>query len=258
MLAGIGAILTLGIDQMANYAMVQYNGSPETAEKHIESGEVSPDAQVHPHENDKYIAGKCEHKCDHQHQHGFTSGGELFQSSHEVIKAWILEGAVATHSVIIGFGFGCLTRADVGAVRILTVAFSIHQFFEGIMLGSAAVNSSFSTWEALKFGVTFAITLPLGAVLGLIIRSYESNTETNSAILTQGITNALAAGILLHTALTEMIPEDFSHSHDPQATNQSSYQKMGSNTSNKGSLKFGMYLSLSFGFAVMAILALWA
>ncbi len=168
----------------------------------------------------------------------------------------------ATHSIIIGFGFGCLTRAEVGTIRILTAAFSIHQFFEGITLGSAAVNSSFSSWTALKFGLTFAITFPLGAVLGLIVRSYESNIETNSAILTQGITNAIAAGILLHTALTEMIPEDFSHSHLPHGydhqTPNPGYQKMSSNISNKGSLKFGMYLSLSFGFAVMAILALWA
>lgn len=291
-LAGIGAIFTLGIDQLAHHVIIQINdkiGNENVVNIVENNNHVVSDneAQVHPHENDKYIVGKCEHKCDHQHQHSHSHSHNFLShndpNSHATIKALIMEGAVAVHSVIIGFGFGVLTKSDSGAIRILTVAFAIHQFFEGISLGTVASESGLSKFSQLKFALTFGLTFPIGAIIGLIIRSYESNTESESAVLTQGFANAIAAGILLHTALSEMIPEDFSHGHaEPHHLNGQTHahphnsneiiQSNGinnieyntlktNNTSpmkNKGSLKLGMYASLSVGFAIMAILAIWA
>jgi solute carrier family 39 (zinc transporter), member 1/2/3 len=175
-----------------------------------------------------------------------------------------MEGAVAVHSVIIGFGFGILTQQDVGTIRILTSAFSIHQFFEGISLGTVVLENSFDQRTNMKFALTFAFTFPLGAIIGMIIKSIESNTESDAAILTQGVANALAAGILLHTVLCEMIPDDFAscHSHhqpDPHSHQQLPQSKSQiSHSNSKGALKLGMYFSLSVGFGIMALLAMWA
>jgi zinc transporter ZupT len=256
----MGAIFTLGLDQLAHSMIIKIHGdsSPSPKEEIVKEG-ANNDLEGAPLQDDKYIVGKCEHKCDHQHPHGFVSAED--STSHVTIKAWIMEGAVAVHSVIIGFGFGILTRQDVGTIRILTTAFSIHQFFEGISLGTAVHESSFDKMTTGKFALTFACTFPFGAILGLIIKSVESNTEGDSAILTQGVANAFAAGILLHTALCEMIPDDFSSHHHPsghshQQLPQSPLTK--SPSSPQGGLKFAMYLSLSIGFAIMSILALWA
>jgi zinc transporter ZupT len=257
-LAGLGAILTLGVDQLAHSLIIQVHDSNHGSqnEEIVKEG-PNIDVEGASVEVDKYISGKCEHKCDHQHAHGFVTGEN--PASHVTIKAWIMEGAVAIHSVIIGFGFGILTRSDVGTIRILTTAFSIHQFFEGISLGTAVHESSFDKMTTAKFALTFSSTFPVGAILGMIVRSVESNTDSDSAILTQGVANAFAAGILLHTALCEMIPDDFSSHHAHSATHQPLPQGPPTKSSSpQGGVKFAMYLSLSLGFAIMSVLALWA
>jgi zinc transporter ZupT len=270
-LAGIGAIFTLGIDQVAHHVILRVHSSNTDVVK--EGGEsndlegAAAAAAPAAVENDKYIVGKCEHKCDHQHPHEILVVDN--EDAHVSTKAWIMEGAVAVHSVIIGFGFGILTQQDVGTIRILTSAFSVHQFFEGISLGTVVLENAFDKKTNLKFAITFASTFPVGAIIGMIIKSVESNTESDAAILTQGVANALAAGILLHTALCEMIPDDFAscHSHHQPSDTHSHHQLPQSNSQSKsqippsnpkGALKLGMYLSLSVGFGIMALLAMWA
>lgn len=269
--AGIGAIFTLGLDQLAHHVVIQINeNSANNNIKEIVENKPLPDheAQIQPHDHEEH------HHHEHSYSH-FVSINE--QHSHAAIKASIMEGAVAVHSVIIGFGFGVLTRSDSGSIRILTSAFAIHQFFEGISLGTVASESGLSNITQFKFALIFGLTFPIGAILGLIIRSFESNTEGESAVLIQGFANAIAAGILLHTALSEMIPEDFSHghaeahhppgyshahNHPPVESNDSTTQKNGHIVvkieKQTSSLKLGMYASLCLGFAIMSILAIWA
>lgn len=255
MLAGVGAIFTLGVDQIAHHVIIRIHDTSCGQQIQIEEEAEKEDVEI-AIEKDKYIAGKCEHKCDHQHSHEIVATTD--PDSQNMVKAWIMEAAVAVHSVIIGFGFGILTQQEVGTIKILTTAFSIHQFFEGISLGSTVQDGLFNKYTTAKFALIFASTFPVGAIIGIIIKSAESNTESDSAILTQGVANALAAGILLHTALCEMIPGDFESSHHHHAPHQPLQPNQSKLVTPKGVLKFGMYTSLSIGFAVMAILALWA
>lgn len=285
-LAGVGAIFTLGLDQLAHHVVIQINeNSIDIDNKNnnikeivVENKQLSDhEAQIQPHDHHHE-----EHHHHHHHSHSHLHNHLVSindQNSHAAVKALIMEGAVAVHSVIIGFGFGVLTRSDSGAIRILTSAFAIHQFFEGISLGTVASESGLSNITQFKFALVFGLTFPIGAILGLIIRSFESNTEGESAVLIQGFANAVAAGILLHTALSEMIPEDFSHGHaeahhPPGYSHAHNHPPFESNDlttitqqnghivvkteKQTGSLKLGMYTSLCVGFAIMSILAIWA
>jgi hypothetical protein len=44
-----------------------------------------------------------------------------------VTKAYILEAAISTHTILIGFGFGSLGNSDVMEIKVLMAAFAFHQ-----------------------------------------------------------------------------------------------------------------------------------
>jgi hypothetical protein len=52
-----------------------------------------------------------------------------------LLKAYVLEAAMAVHSVIMGISLGSMTSDELGSIKILMVAYSIHQFLEGVSLG---------------------------------------------------------------------------------------------------------------------------
>ena len=42
-------------------------------------------------------------------------------------KAYILEAAIASHTIIIGFDFGSLDDSELSKIKILMAAFAFHQ-----------------------------------------------------------------------------------------------------------------------------------
>jgi zinc transporter ZupT len=268
-LIGAGYLLTLGIEQFAlslsNRALSFHTvGDKAIVQVDPEMEGKTPDI---PQQSDSYrkkrappevtgagpetfIVGKCEHKCDHEHHDGNIAASDQDKGSRDsLLRAYLLEAAVAVHSIIIGFGFGTLTSAEVGTIRVLTVAFCFHQLFEGISLGAVVSNATSSVQIAIKFGLAFACTFPFGAAIGLIIQS--SGKETSGGTFITGAANALSAGILLHSSMSEMIPDDFNHAHQHSAATIG-----GKASRNKPIL--GMYFSLLLGFGSMALLAYWA
>jgi hypothetical protein len=85
-IAGMGAIFTLGLDQLAHSMIIKIHGdsSPSPKEEIVKEG-ANNDLEGASLQDDKYIVGKCEHKCDHQHPHGFVSAED--SASHVTIKA---------------------------------------------------------------------------------------------------------------------------------------------------------------------------
>ena len=125
-----------------------------------------------------------------------------------VIKAVVMEWAIAIHSVIIGVSFGAL--GSVEELVGLLVALSFHQFFEGIALGTAlqSCRSQLGEWKTIGFAFTFAITTPLGIVIGMLALPADGEPSVDQEY-SQGILNAFAAGNLIYIALVEMISADF-------------------------------------------------
>ena len=153
-----------------------------------------------------------------------------------IIKAFVLEFSVAIHSVIIGFSFGGLTADQFGTIKVLMAALVFHQFFEGLALGAAILESKLGLISTLAFALTFALTFSLGGIVG-VFHSPES-----SDVLVQICFNSVAAGLLLYSSLVEMIGADF----------------QSPDLANRPGLKAAMFTALTSGVAAFAVLAIYA
>jgi len=197
----------------SNYSNLEFSDIPELQ---VQSSELGNHVHVHEHVHSKQmVPDKDSHKS--------------------FVKSIVLEAAIGCHSVIVGFGVGA--THDIETLKVLLVAIGLHQFFEGIGLGTALLEGKISMKYVYTFGALFALTAPIGIVLGLYSTADEETSNTVS-----GFANALAAGALIYSSTIDMIAEDY----------------MDNNLKTKHAGKAFMYLSLSLGVTVMALLAIWA
>jgi zinc transporter 1/2/3 len=152
----------------------------------------------------------------------------------KLITLYILEFGMAFHSVIIGLALG--TSSNYNVLISLSIAINFHQLFEGVALGSAISQCIDGlTWIKIFIIVLcYSLTTPLGIGVGMAVSS-----DSHSTFL-QGIFNAVSAGILVYMATIHFIIEDYINN---EAT---------------GFKKFLMFLSLGCGYAVMAIIGIFA
>jgi zinc transporter 1/2/3 len=132
--------------------------------------------------------------------------------------------------------FKSLGAEDVTEIRALCVGFAFHQFFEGIGLGAASIESKMSLLPTFISSLLFCLTVPIGIVIGMFSK------ETELGVLVQGVADAIASGMLIYTSLVCMISEDFqtiSIKERPYAA-------------------LSMYFSLMVGTLSMAVVAIWA
>jgi hypothetical protein len=52
-----------------------------------------------------------------------------------LLKAYVLEGAIAVHSVIMGVSLGSMQGDELANIKILMIAYAVHQLLEGVSLG---------------------------------------------------------------------------------------------------------------------------
>ena len=159
----------------------------------------------------------------------------------------VVESTSAIHSIIIGIALGSLAgEENVAALQPLLIAICFHQFFEGIGLGTVveAARIELGTAKIIIFSLTFALTVPMGVVVGILITDDQAleNGPNESQTYTAGCLNSLAAGLMIYVALVEMVAEDFQQTSI--ATNMS--------------LKIKMFIALMIGTLAMAVLAIWA
>ncbi|KAF1771928.1 Zinc/iron permease [Phytophthora cactorum] len=130
----------------------------------------------------------------------------LDQSAHDTklrrkIATLIFEAGVIFHSVIIGLDLGVTTGSE---FNTLLAALCFHQFFEGVAIGTSALSSLESKGKLFMVNFAFAITTPVGQVIGIAIRTTYSDSST-TALWVQGILDCVAGGILLYTGLVELL-----------------------------------------------------
>lgn len=156
------------------------------------------------------------------------------------IATVIFEAGVIFHSVIVGLDLGVSAGTE---FKTLLTALCFHQFFEGVAIGSAALSSVTSRKNLFLINFAFAITTPIGQVIGIgIHNSYSS--ESTTALWLQGIFDCVAGGILLYTGLVELLTYNMT-------TNQ---QFLSRSTSQR----FILYICLWSGAGLMALLGKWA
>ncbi|KAJ3093578.1 hypothetical protein HDU96_002163 [Phlyctochytrium bullatum] len=164
---------------------------------------------------------------------------------------------MAVHSVIIGLALGVL-RSET-ETKTLLAALAFHQFFEGIALSSVLVEAGFrrvGTYAGLA-GI-YILSTPLGVVIGILISSnYNESSTTN--LLTQGILESLAAGILTYDGLVNLV---YAHFASAVAAN-GNVDDCAEEESGAGRRRatVGIVVQLAFlwvGAAGMAVVGAWA
>ncbi|XP_021736881.1 zinc transporter 1-like [Chenopodium quinoa] len=232
--AMVGALGSLMIDAFAtgHYRRVHF-GKP-TVEASVDeenSGDHAGHVHLHTH-------------ATHGHAHGpgpsATPEGltELDRIRYKVTSQ-VLEMGIVVHSVIIGISLG--TSESLDTIKPLMAALCFHQFFEGVGLGGCIVQAAFKSASTLCMALFFSLTTPVGIAIGIGISNvYDESSPT--ALIVQGLLDAVAAGILIYMALVDLLAQDF----------------MNPKVQNNTRLFFGANLTLLLGAGFMAVLAIWA
>ncbi|KAJ1723657.1 hypothetical protein LPJ53_002040 [Coemansia erecta] len=147
-------------------------------------------------------AGSEKHSAGHVHMLLDTD------QRRKQLSTYILELGIALHSVIVG-----MTLAVTGGTgfKTLLAAISFHQFFEGVALGTRISELRFARrpfLTGLLNACVFALTTPLGQVIGIAIRQSFAPRSPN-ALLTMGVLDSLSAGILIYSAVVNLLVEEF-------------------------------------------------
>ncbi|KAG5253989.1 hypothetical protein OIU76_020260 [Salix suchowensis] len=154
----------------------------------------------------------------------------------------VLEIGIIFHSVIIGVTMGMSQNKC--TIRPLVTALAFHQIFEGMGLGGCIAQAGFSFGTVAYMCFMFAVTTPMGIVLGMIVFSMTGYDDSNpNALIMEGLMGSLSSGILVYMGLVDLIAADFFHN------------KL---MSSAPWLKKASFIALALGSTSMSILALWA
>ncbi|KAG1687202.1 hypothetical protein DVH05_005369 [Phytophthora capsici] len=156
------------------------------------------------------------------------------------IATVIFEAGVIFHSIIVGLDLGVTTGTD---FKTLLTALCFHQFFEGVAIGSAALSSMTSRKKLVLINLLFAVTTPVGQVIGIGIRNSYSS-ESTTALWVQGIFDCVAGGILIYTGLVELLT--YNMTTNPKFLARTTPQR------------YMLYFCLWCGAGFMALLGKWA
>ncbi len=162
-----------------------------------------------------------EHAVEKQH----PSSGESM-----TLYPYILMLVLSVHSLITGIALG--TEKVVTQALIILLAVVAHKGTAAFALGVSLLRNRIPMKHAVLMLVSFSLMTSIGIALGMGLIKFLS---ANTALLFEGLFDALAAGTFLYIALLDILNDEFSQ-------NQRLY------------LKFCM---VALGFSVMAIVAIW-
>ncbi|KAG6507005.1 hypothetical protein ZIOFF_032340 [Zingiber officinale] len=164
---------------------------------------------------------------------------------------------------VIGISLGVSNSPS--SLKPLLVALIFHQFLESMGLGGCIsqvhiflsyecdninphcissyiyTQARFKVRSMLTMGLFFSLTTPAGVVIGIGISSVY-NENRPSSLITQGILDSVAAGILIYMALVDLLAADFMN---PKVQSNVKFQVM---------INFALLL----GAGLMSLLAKWA
>jgi hypothetical protein len=127
--------------------------------------------------------------------------------------AYVMEAGCIFHSVLIGLGLGVTVLAR-RQVLALALALTFHQMLEGVSLGAIVAASRFPGRKAVGMVAAYAVTTPLGVLLGVAVAS-TYDADGTAARTVQGVLNGVSAGMLLYISLIQQLSEDFTRSDLP-------------------------------------------
>lgn len=123
----------------------------------------------------------------------------------QLTSIFILEFGIIFHSIFIG-----LTLAVSGdEFPTLYIVLVFHQAFEGLGLGARLSTVPFpNRWTPYVMAVGYGLSTPLAIAIGLGVRT-TFDPEGQTALIMNGIFDAISSGILLYTGLVELMAHEF-------------------------------------------------
>jgi zinc transporter 1/2/3 len=154
----------------------------------------------------------------------------------------ILESGIIFHSILIG-----LALAVAGdEFKTLYLVLIFHQTFEGLGLGVRLADIPWPPSEQSTpylLGLAYASSTPIAITIGLIIRN-NYTPESHTMLIISGIFDSISAGILIYTALVELMAHEFLFSRRVERRDPLTV--------------LSAFFSLCLGAAAMALLGKWA
>ncbi|KAJ2832138.1 hypothetical protein J3B01_004994 [Coemansia erecta] len=177
----------------------------------------------------------------HEPSHAHAVYGHM-DEHRKRLSTYVLELGIALHSIIVG-----VTLAVTGgtAFKTLLAAISFHQFFEGMALGTRVAALTFNRRPFLICMLNasiFALTTPLGQVIGIAVRESFA-PRAPSSLLAMGVLDALSAGILLYSAVANLLVEEFAAFEFHQASRK---------------MRIVCFAAMYAGCAAMSVIGKWA
>lgn len=143
---------------------------------------------------------------------------------------FILMTVLSVHAFIAGTALGLETV--VSAALVLLLAILAHKSFAAFALGISFVEAGLVKKKYYSLLALFSIMTPLGVLLGAwLSRALHSQT----ALETEAIFDGLAGGTFIYVASMDMINHTFAVRE----------------------IRWGKYIAITLGYALMALLAIW-
>ncbi|KAG2411905.1 zinc-regulated transporter 2 [Aspergillus terreus] len=147
------------------------------------------------------------HSREHQDPEMARKNSALEEYMAQLTSIFILEFGIIFHSVFIG-----LTLAVSGEEFVtLYIVLVFHQTFEGLGLGSRLAAIPWPRSKRLTpyfLGIAYGLSTPIAIAIGLGVRnSYPP--EGYTTLIVNGVFDSISAGILIYTALVELMAHEF-------------------------------------------------
>ncbi|EJD52373.1 Zinc/iron permease [Auricularia subglabra TFB-10046 SS5] len=192
----------------------EYRDDPLAEEELL--GHSHPSLPAPPPAQDDYFAAQTpsirRRRASHYERSETKSfGADFLDRRTQIISILVIQLGIMLHSLVIGITLAFTHGPDFTS---LITAIIFHQLFEGISLGvrisELPTNSSNSRRHRLfplVLVVLFALTVPLGIVLGLFALPQRQRELA-------GLLQAASAGMLIYAGTVEMLAEDFVHASE--------------------------------------------
>lgn len=186
------------------------------------------------------------HEADHQDlaQIGTpTEDPEREKYLNQLLAVAILEFGIIFHSVFIGLSLAVAGEEFITLFNVLV----FHQMLEGLGLGTRIAETNWPKNRRLTpwiMALGFTVTTPIAIAIGLGVR-HSFVPGSRKALISNGVFDAISAGILLYTGIVELMAHEFLYSN--QFKGEGGFKRM-----------ILAYLIMATGAGVMALIGKWA